>query len=315
MPRELLHWKVLSLATGQLPEGALRSSLLKHPAVAQIGAMAPDAPYYFRLGGTAFEEVAETIHGAHGEDTFEPVRKMLLALPTLSPTFELAFIAGFLSHLVTDIYFHPLVYALSGNYYDAVPEKRKQARAAHRLVETFFDEIVRAQKSDQSEISLLGLQQQLSLETLQAVEQLLESALPSQKRDWRPALRHMHFLQHIFVNRGYSLAAHAINAICFGKLVDKVVLFRPLTTVPPELSASIDYCDPVTGERRQTSVDSLTHAAVTRLVELLLLIQNQLTAGNVNVLQNIQGESLNTGTLGGRNSQMRYFSENPAWLF
>lgn len=313
MPRELVHWKVLSLATDQLPSGVLRSSLVEHSAASQIGAMAPDAPYYFRLGGTPFEAIAEKIHGAHGEDTFDPIRTMFQTLSDKSHSGEIAFIAGFLSHLVTDIYFHPMVYALSGNYYDIVPEQRKRARADHRLLETYLDEAIRQQHPGAANSSMLDLRRQLPTTTFRAIERLLESALPSSKSCWATALRHMHILQHIFVTRSYSRIAHAINAVCSGKFVDKVVLFRPLSPVPPALTSAIDFHDPVTNETRQVSVESLTNAAATRLLELFVVIQNQLEAGAPNVLEGVQGESLNTGTLGGRNSQMLYFPERKSW--
>jgi hypothetical protein len=52
---------------------------------------------------------------------------------------DIAFILGYISHCALDITFHPVVYYLSGNYYDESPEKRNHAVYLHRHLETCLD--------------------------------------------------------------------------------------------------------------------------------------------------------------------------------
>ena len=88
MPREAVHWNVLSRALKQLdrtpfsrlfPAGTdpqSQAEAKKILAAMYLGAMAHDAPYYYKFGGAKFEAAAEILHGSDGNDTFDPFRRI-----------------------------------------------------------------------------------------------------------------------------------------------------------------------------------------------------------------------------------------------
>ncbi len=83
MPREVAHWKILQLAAEKLRHAGAEhtAALLEvNKGAAFLGAMAPDVPYYYRFGGTAFQDAAEKMHGKDGEDTFEALRSFVVYL-------------------------------------------------------------------------------------------------------------------------------------------------------------------------------------------------------------------------------------------
>ena len=81
MPREIIHWNVLERAKSCFSHkgsGRILSALRAERASAYLGAIAHDAPYYYRLGGSDFEVIASSLHGEHGEDTLLPIFKSAL---------------------------------------------------------------------------------------------------------------------------------------------------------------------------------------------------------------------------------------------
>ena len=114
MPREIVHWLVLERCTERLSESdatAAATALKTHRSAAYLGAIAHDAPYYYRLGADhAFSQIAEAIHGRFGQDTFEPIRTMaadILHSPDSERGALWAFLLGMVSHYAADIVFHP----------------------------------------------------------------------------------------------------------------------------------------------------------------------------------------------------------------
>lgn len=99
-----------------------------------LGSVSPDTFYYG--AGSRLPRIAEAFHGKDGNPTNTTI---IHVLDEARDARDMAFILGFITHCALDITFHPVIYYLSGNYYDADQGKRRQAVYMHRHLETCMD--------------------------------------------------------------------------------------------------------------------------------------------------------------------------------
>lgn len=99
-----------------------------------LGSVFPDTFYY--ASSPSLVRIAEGFHGRDGR----PTNTFPLAiLESSKAAVDVAFAMGFLTHCALDMTFHPVIYYLSGNYYDPDPRKRQIAVRTHRRLETCLD--------------------------------------------------------------------------------------------------------------------------------------------------------------------------------
>ena len=233
MPREVLHWDVLSrsaelcdgksknrvvLSAGQefnkLP--IVGSILEKYEAFASLGAILHDVPYYYKRGKHQFHSVGDNLHGYNGANTREHFISLveLLVAKKKNQDIELknklwAVLLGMLSHHATDIVFHPVVYYYTGNYYDKDPIEMRAARFAHRLFETYLDSWAVFNQVRSSRRKISELIDELG-EDIYEVLRFVSEGLPYQIGDtdlygcWLSGLNTMSGYQSMFVSPIYG---------------------------------------------------------------------------------------------------------------
>ncbi len=134
MPKENTH---MFFAYGLL-EGFRDHDLLRdiseHVNFYLFGSISPDI--FFYSGSKELLAISESLHGKTGQPTNTAILAMLEE--GLGPS-DLAFILGYITHCALDITFHPVIYYLSGNYYDGDPAKKARAVYMHRHLETCLD--------------------------------------------------------------------------------------------------------------------------------------------------------------------------------
>lgn len=331
MPREILHWDVLSAAANELEPGPIYNVLCSFQAAAFLGAVAHDAPYYTCFGqDRPMEMVAESLHGSNREDTFDPIRKLAAVVVNSTDKREQkmlwAFILGMVSHQVVDVHFHPLVYYLTGDYYHPNPRERSRAQARHRLFEVYLDCWVRQGLSFWNDFIISRVIVALGLD-FTVICNLLEGKLVPEfmasigkdlphayvKRDrWRVSFMYLAKLQRLFFSRTGGAIVRALDLLSFGYLDPADHLFSFGREQPqPIFSKAISYQNPTTGELRTESVAELRLRAIAQLkakwVRFLPLIAGE-TRDVRQTLGDIQGESLNVGIYQVDSSSYRYFS-------
>lgn len=143
MPKEITHWliadevaKTIAASDKIFCARGLRPYLY-------IGAVLHDTPYY-RLGRLRPDalQLADRLHGAAGEDTFNVIRcgiqavrqQSLLNNQNLENAYR-ALLLGMITHICADTVFHPFVYYVSGNLH-TLPH---QAWRNHRRLESALD--------------------------------------------------------------------------------------------------------------------------------------------------------------------------------
>ncbi|OGD68253.1 hypothetical protein A2996_01100 [Candidatus Campbellbacteria bacterium RIFCSPLOWO2_01_FULL_34_15] len=100
-----------------------------------LGSVFPDIFYHNKKTS----EISQIIHGRELEKTNELIFDFLNYAKEKQDEKSLAFTLGYISHYVLDSKLHPIVYFLTGNYYDKDQTKRFSAMLYHRQLETLWD--------------------------------------------------------------------------------------------------------------------------------------------------------------------------------
>ena len=137
MPKENTHIYYADTLFESLTTGPCKEIIKSHLKEYYLGAISPDIYFYHR--DEVKTKISVALHGCNGEKTNRIILAMLKA--PQSPK-DFAFAAGYMTHTVLDMTFHPVVYYLSGNYYDEDPAKEASAQYRHRYIETALDMIV-----------------------------------------------------------------------------------------------------------------------------------------------------------------------------
>jgi hypothetical protein len=332
MPRELVHWKVIQetiqdLSRHELPK--VNACLKKYPLAAYLGAIAHDVPYYYRLGEDPFEAVADYLHGKEGEDTFVPMKVLahqILHLPAERQEVLWAFFFGMLSHMATDIHFHPVVYYFTGNYHDPVPTERIRAQGRHRLFEVYLDSWVRPRCTFPFGFLLRDLLRQCS-DIRDEICEILEKVLVPEiiwdvetrpGRRWYDGMSQLALFQYLFLSSTAGAAVRCISRFGSEKLksIDSLLSFRrrkPHTF----FDAPMEFQNPVSGENRKADVSTLLRQSVEDSINLIARFEAVLFASPETAaaaLAGISTPSLNYGVANAPVESGKYFSINGAPL-
>jgi hypothetical protein len=259
MPREFLHWVVAERAAKEFEKSSSAQQSLSLPLLSRpflfLGAMAPDAPFFYNLGSSPLSKLSDELHGAHGENPFQKIIKF--SKQTLTHE-ELSFLFGYLSHCAVDSLFHPWIYWETGNYYAS-----KKAKIQHRKLETILDEWMNNQC--QKEIESYKRDFRIGIQQRRKVDSILNSLEGSDRFIFK-AFYHMHQALNLFRSpqafRLLSLLPESIfslevRALFHARKLEEVKNFR----------SEITFHQPVTGEEIRTSVEELIEKSVRLSIE------------------------------------------------
>lgn len=141
MPKEIVHWSIAKRAGELLAGGPFGPALSRCPNGLLLGSVWHDILFYLRGEHPAgLKALPHRMHGSHGEDSFEILRVQAAHMHARKdqplPT---AMFVGLASHIFADATIHPLVYHLTGNYYDTDERRRTGAVRRHRALESLLD--------------------------------------------------------------------------------------------------------------------------------------------------------------------------------
>ncbi|HOS97024.1 MAG TPA: zinc dependent phospholipase C family protein [Deltaproteobacteria bacterium] len=265
-----------------------------------LGSIIPDTFYYGSRKGLT--RISETFHGRDGNPTNTTIIQVLQA--ARGPR-DVAFILGYITHCALDITFHPVVYYLSGNYYDQDPVKKQQAVHRHRRLETCMD------ASLENPLRLHRLIRTRFLEGL-AFEEIVTSQHQTPIGDIRASLRRQIVLNLLFTSTvAYCLARMAVRQ---GMVDDPSYLGLFYADAPRTvcLPSPLRVADLVEGRERTTTVAELfTQArglACTMMEAAYAFWKGD--AGMDDLLRSIPGLSLDTGMLGVSTAGIRHTAES-----
>jgi hypothetical protein len=344
MPREIVHWTALTRAEELLARtdqsAAVLACLREERAASFLGALAHDAPYYYKFGGDPFESTAEYLHGADGNDTLLPLKIAAMAIAQGDDAAERrtrwAFLLGMISHAVTDWTFHPWIFYTTGNYNHPERDQRREARRRHRLIETYLDSWFRKDhvfwNGYQISASVKELGKKLNhictlLDEVLVPESfayhragsddyanvLAQLRVRSIEGRWRSSLSYLLALQSAFLSPLAGSAAKVLAAGFPDRLAQFEVLFSRGRLEPCErFRLPFQYKNPVSGESDTVSVDELMERAVVECAEIFAALEPVIQGERkdvFSVLQHIPGKSLNFGLMNAPVKKAHIFSD------
>ncbi len=323
MPRELIHWIVLDRAIRKVREKTIHSdsqqaftgldfSAGHNHAAAKLGAVAHDAPYFLNFGKHQFRSMADLIHGTTGEDTYKPMTHIASAISSTPETKRAvlnAFLAGMLSHIATDITFHPMIFYFTGNYHDKDPVKQNKAQALHRKLETYLESWARGKEEVEPTVTCRTIRKELGSD-FSTICTTLESSLPTpveiaESRLWERSFAAMVNAHDMFRSLSLGFLVRGINSFCPEKFEALDALFRFGRSGSIQFfEESISYRNPITNEQFRFTCDELLDQSVEKCLSLWELFESK-SGANGEV-----GASLNFGIPSAPPEQALYFTDS-----
>jgi hypothetical protein len=292
MPKELTHWLVADQAlAGLTADSRLRKIIEAHRSAYLGGAVLPDTLLHLFRGShaPAALTLAHAFHDTDG-NSFAPLIHTEGCFPGGLPPALLACLLGVITHIETDIIFHPFVYALA----------ESAGIGRHYQIETEIDCYFLRNGTISANKHLADLIHSDAQETLVDACALLfdpDNTLP------RPALElalslHCRF-QSMYDNTFWKLAVRIIAMVIDSPLREQRHLFYPMScsSAPIRIeNSALGWRHSVSGELQHRTLDELLNEVVRRTTVLFTLIEEKgsLTAA---LLDN-PGENLLTGLHG-----------------
>ncbi len=316
MPKEIVHWMVAQRAAELLGQSPFGPALARCPRGLRLGAVHHDTLFY--LSGehpAGLAALPHRLHGSHGEDSFELLRLHAAHLHARKdeplPT---AFFVGLASHIFADATLHPLVYHLTGNYYDADEKKRTGAVRRHRSLEALLDMVAAGgldRVTGQSLRALVeGLEGPLSLacppELLAA---LAGSTAQAAEKAQAQALDNFCTMQALSRMPTLARLLREFSGFLPGSLREIAALFYApqLLEQRGEVDGRMGYRNPVTGEALSGTLAELMELAARRTAAFCLA-QAQGIAASGQLKGEGAGPSLDMGLPATPASQARFFA-------
>lgn len=331
MPKEVAHILFADdVRAGLIESGAawLAGLLAGAEPVYHFGSIATDSFYYtLGPGSRAANRWGEMVHGEQGEDTAAPVIEMTRrtrAAGDGAPDFadRVAFAAGFLTHMALDMSLHPFIYAISGQYYDADPGRRRLAMTRHRIIEGWLDHWLAGRRG-------LDARAHAPIDRLLAHGARNRAALAA----WCEGFRHAHGVEidpwptlarcygvhaamlRVMRSRRAERLGRIANRLARGALDGHAALFYPArdALAPTALLELETFIHPVTGLPQDADLESQWRAARGLATNFLTALDHYLVGGaNLDDLTRaIPGYSLSTGLPGTITAQAEYFHPIP----
>lgn len=316
MPKEVVHWMVAGRTAGLLASGPFGPALARCPNGLKLGAVFHDVLFYLRgEHPEGLKELPHRLHGSHGEDTFELLRLQAAHMHARrDEPLPTAFFVGLASHVFADATLHPMIYHLTGNYYDPDAQKRTGAIRRHRALECLLDMQAAGGADAVLGQSLRGLvdslEGRLSLACPpEALAELAGCSAEAAKKGLGEALDTYCTMQSLCRMPALARFLRDIAWLLPDKLREITALFYApqLWEQRGAVAGSIAYRNPVTGEARAASLAELLEEAAQRAAAFCARQAPLLAAGR-GLADAGPGPSLDMGLPGEAVAQARHFA-------
>lgn len=300
MPKEITHFIVADRIYQQMEDCPLKTCLTENISMYYVGAVAPDTAYY--LTGSYhdfFQSLASRLHGTNGENTYDPIYRMFQSYPSTIPRPVFAFLCGVITHIMIDSSFHPLVYYLTGDYYDKNPVKRLDAVANHRRWESGLDIYM----SDNFCIQDPGWLKRTLNSAVINQNQLLDCLCLlyfMDPRAYRPQVKKALTLHAVWMNTAANRPLYSVYRLAGlfsrDRLKPVLALFYPTQINREYYKQEFIYHHAGLNEQRRESIMEIEKRAVDSSLELLMMWKYLPESQEITMfLKGLRGPSLETG--------------------
>jgi hypothetical protein len=302
LPKENTHLYFAHSIPERLPDKRLGDLIRHEIASFYFGSIIPDTFYYSPKKEVI--AISEILHGRSGNPTNEMIFSLLKVAKETREERDFVFALGFITHCVLDIVFHPVIYYLSGNYYDSDKEKADDAVYLHRHLETDLDRQVNQEFYYEKLIKLQLLDVLHLDEVLERKFKLKKNLLASllkRKRILLALSRTTIFYKFIYFLYAIGVIKHKLFLGIF---------YANLKDDNRSLPTQIDYRDIITGAPLHTTVEELFEKAMLLAIERIT-VASDYYHGKIKseeAKKIIRGESLNTGRENCPVTEIKYYN-------
>jgi len=261
-----------------------------------LGSIIPDTFYY---GNSAsLRRISESFHGKDGNPTNTTIVQVLDNARDMK---DISFILGFISHCALDITFHPVIYYLSGNYYDESPEKRARAVYMHRHLETCLDLDIK---------NSMRLHRLIRIKYLRGLvfEEIISQKFKVPIEHQRHSLRRQITYNVLFTSNAAYLLARLVSKTGLFTDTSQLGLFYGDAACDEQIPSRIDVADLIEGRQWTTTINELFLNARTLAKSMMEAAYGfwMKSVTREEMLRAIPGLSLDTGKLGVSASSIRF---------
>lgn len=302
MPKENTHIYLAQEILEKIKDLAIKKIIQDNSYFYQLGSFTPDV---FSYGKTEnIIKISKNIHGLNNDKTNKIIFEMLDKVGNLDKDnglkkTNLAFIFGFLTHLATDITFHPFVYFFTGN-----TEKFEGALYRHFAFETGLDRFFQ-------ENFIIPKPRNEELKNLIFLD-ILEKKYQISKKELLENYQRQYKFSKLFRIKSIFFVLKILNKIKLFDQVDKLGLFYANNLYPKKyFEKKFKYQDPVDGEKKITEIENLTKQAENLSVDYIETAYNYyLNKINKKEAEKIiRGENLSSGKIDLTSDKMSFFDE------
>lgn len=317
MPRDITHFLIAEHVQTALQPDLFWQPILRNINCLRVGSVFPDALYYLvrPCRVPAVKTLPDALHGKDGQDTFVIIKHLLTRLPD-SQIHEqlLAFLAGIVTHLFTDMTFHPLVYFLTGNTCD--PDKSTQTLAVqkHRQLETLIDIYFCGGLEHVGAYPLASYLRMLETEQHILFWNAARGFFPDDQKDevtnaMLSAYKTFALVQAVCTHKILRRILTSLGRLLppYAKEVTALLYAPPSKQLLRNIAGRLAYQHPLSGEPYTTTLQHLFHQAVDQSVDFCQLLK-KVVSGEMSVEEVPVGPSLELATPGVAAAEMRYFA-------
>lgn len=254
-----------------------------------LGSIAPDTFFYSK--DKKIQGISDYIHGKDGNKTNKFIFQLLEIAKETHNEKIFSFILGLLTHFSLDIVFHPVIFSLTGNFYDSDDLKRKKAVFNHRTIEVSLDQKVSQYFYFNKLINLNTLQDETLLQALSGVLKLKKDEIQS-------SFERQIYLNKIFHKKFFWLIAKFLFKTGFIQKEELSLFYRAIPQ-NQTIKDGLEYKDLFSGEDLKIKISDLFEKASINTVlafdSAYRFFNNEIDLKEVAI--NIKGENLDTGDI------------------
>ncbi len=318
MPRNITHVIIADEAAKEINSKDIFNNLNAY----HMGCVADDSFLY-----TSSPLLSTRLHGGLGDDTRAIIVEMMDQLKEEEDpeqqSEQRAFIYGYLSHMATDIAFHPLIYSISGSQLKENNRSEDYAdlsKACHRYAETWLDlHLMREKKKSfdnfrpfRKIVANLAMRARLD----DFFTDCYQDALKAKKHTWgdnfelqaqfHAGMTIQLMVDKITHNQTIGGILRKLDKIFHGELKLYTSGFYDFDgTIPQRLTAG-SFVHPETGEVINKSIKDLEREAVKNTVDFVRAADDYIKFGNEEAfLKAVPNFNYDTGTVNKKLSDIR----------
>jgi len=307
MPKINTHLYFAEKIVKNINDGKLKNVAIKNKRELLVGSIFPDI-FFYRMNKKLFK-VSEYIHGKEGNKTNELVFDILDIARGEKNEQLLAFVFGYISHMVLDATVHPMIYYLSGNYYDDNNKRQAEAVYQHIRLETMLDKSVTGKNNIVRRLR--------SVDFLKPLENILQNRKISLK-DVKKSNKLILFIDSKLLNKKFVY--YFVKILAKSHILDKRYLglfYAEVKNKKIDLDRNIKFRDLVSGKQRSGSFNELLQEALEEAI-LRIRVAQKYFDGKVNAKDAkkiIKGENLSIGREGVSSYVIKYTKDNENEIF